>query len=84
MSASVIMVVIVAVVILLNIQLGTRASQGLLPSAVSGLLSLGAVGLVSLWGPSLLSPNPFTVGVACFLGIPGVVGLLLLRLMTML
>lgn len=80
MAPYIVVVVVAAAVVLFVSLWRVRALGALLPSAISGLLGLAAVHLSSLWGPALLALNPFTVCVAAFLGIPGVVGMLVLRL----
>lgn len=80
MTPYIIVVLCCAVFVLLRTLGRTRALNTLLPSAVSGVLGLLTVHISSLWGTALLNLNAFTIFVAAFLGIPGVVGLLMLRL----
>ena len=53
-----------------------------LPSAISGLLGLCAVYISSFFGAAMLAINLFTVSVSAFFGIPGVISLLMLRLIS--
>lgn len=80
MTTYIIVVLCCAVVVMLRTLGRADAMQTLLPSAFGGMLGLLTVHLSSLWGATLLALNAFTVAVALFLGIPGVVGLLLMRL----
>ena len=80
MTTYIVVVLCCAVIVLLRTLGRANALQTLLPSAFGGMLGLLAVHLSSIWGAALLAINAFTVAVALFLGIPGVVGLLFMRL----
>ncbi len=80
MTTYIIVVLCCAVIVMLRTLGRADALQTLLPSAFGGMLGLLTVHFSSLWGASLLALNAFTVAVALFLGLPGVVGLLLMRL----
>lgn len=71
-----------AIVCLFVVSLILRASgvRGFFQSAFGGLCGLGAVSLSSMFGAVLLTPNLFTVSVSVLLGLPGVIGMLFLRL----
>ena len=60
--------------------LRTAGFRGFFQSAFGGLCGLGAVSLTSMFGAVLLTPNLFTVCVSVLLGLPGVIGMLFLRL----
>ncbi|MEG1773798.1 MAG: pro-sigmaK processing inhibitor BofA family protein, partial [Oscillospiraceae bacterium] len=76
----VLVVAAAAVLVLLRALSRVGALRSMIPGAAGGLLGLTAVQLAALFGPSLLAANPFTLCIAMLLGIPGVVGMLLLRL----
>lgn len=80
MTTYIVVVLCCAIIVMLRTLGRARAMQTFLPSAFGGMLGLLTVHLSSLWGTALLALNAFTVAVALFLGIPGVVGLLLMRL----
>ena len=80
MTTYIVVVLCCAIVVMLRTLGRAGAMQTLLPSAFGGMLGLLTVHLSSLWGTALLALNAFTVAVALFLGIPGVVGLLFMRL----
>lgn len=80
MTTYIIVVLCCAIIVMLRTLGRAGAMQTLLPSAFGGMLGLLTVHLSSLWGATLLALNAFTVAVALFLGIPGVVGLLFMRL----
>lgn len=50
-------------------------------TALTGLGSLAAVCWLGAYTGVLLTFNPFTAGVSCFMGVPGVLAILALRLM---
>jgi len=66
--------------VLLLALMRAHAVRSLLLSAIGGIASLYAVSTVSASGAALLACNAFTVCFAAVLGIPGVIGLLLLRM----
>ncbi|MFV0497647.1 MAG: hypothetical protein ACK5L0_05720 [Candidatus Fimivivens sp.] len=80
MTTYIIVVLCCAIVVMLYTLGRAKAMQMLLPSAFSGMCGLLTVHLSSLWGTALLTLNAFTIAVALFFGIPGVVGLLFMRL----
>lgn len=80
MTTYIIVVLCCAVLVLLRTLGRARALNTLLPSAFGGVAGLITVHLSSFFGMSLISLNVFTLSIAVFLGIPGVVGLLLMRL----
>lgn len=57
-----------------------RPVRALLASAAQGLCALGVVDLAAAFTSVSLGAGWFTVGVSAVLGLPGVIGLLLLRL----
>ena len=57
-----------------------RPVRALLASAAQGLCALGAMDLAAAFTSVSLGAGWFTVGVSAVLGLPGVIGLLLLRL----
>ena len=80
MTTYIVVVLCCAIIVMLRTLGRAGAMNTLLPSAFGGMLGLLTVHLSSLWGTALLALNAFTVAVARFLGIPGVVGLRFLRL----
>ena len=80
MTTYIVVVLCCAIIVMLRTLGRAGAMNTLLPSAFGGMLGLLTVHLSSLWGTALLALNAFTVAVARFLGIPGVVGLLFMRL----
>ena len=71
-----------AALILFSALARTRALGGMLASAAGGIAGLWAVSLVPVKGAVLLAPNAFTLSVSSLLGLPGVAGLLFLRVLT--
>ena len=80
MTLYVLVVMLAAIVVLIPAIMRIGAFRSFFPSVISGLLGLGAVYLSSFWGTTLLAVNVFTICVSAFFGIPGVVSLLMLRL----
>ncbi len=80
MGIAVAVVVCLALFVLYPTFRKEHALHAVFPGAFGGLLSLGALRLFSLWNISLIAANPFTCAVAVAFGIPGVVAMLLLRL----
>jgi hypothetical protein len=76
-------VVLAAALVLLPFLAGARSFGALVVSAVSGVAVLCAVSLFSAGGSSLLRVNLFTTALSALLGIPGVIGLLLLRVIAL-
>jgi len=72
----------IALVLLLTLA-KARAAGSLLASAAGGVAGLWAVSLISVKGAALIACNAFTLAVSALLGIPGVVGLLLLRVIAL-
>ena len=82
---SYVVIVLLAAALVLVPALARKDALSALPtSAAGGLVGLCAVQLSGLAGPPLLALNPFTVGVAALLGLPGVVSMLMLRLIAVL
>ena len=63
-----------------SVILRTAGFRGFFQSAFGGLCGLGAVSLTSMFGAVLWTPNLFTGCVSVLLGLPGVIGMLFLRL----
>ncbi len=80
MTTYIVVVLCCAIIVMLRTLGRAKAMPTLLPSAFGGMIGLLMVHLSSMWGATLLALNAFTVAVALFLGIPGVVGLLFMRL----
>ena len=57
-----------------------RPLRGIVTSGVQGLCALGAVNLFGAFAQAILGVSWLTVGTAFGLGIPGVIGLLILKL----
>lgn len=79
----VIAVVIAAAIVLLPAAAGARSLGSLIASAAGGIASLSAVSLLSVGGACLLQLNLFTLSISALLGIPGVIGLLMLRVIAL-
>ena len=56
------------------------AEKAVLPSALTGVLALTALNHAPFLGGALLTMNLFNISVCAFFGIPGLIGLLLLRM----
>ena len=72
--------VLAALMILVAAGKSRRPLRGVLASGVQGLCALGAVNLFGAFAQATLGVSWLTVGTAFGLGIPGVISLLLLKL----
>jgi uncharacterized membrane protein len=70
MGIAVAVVVFLALFVLYPTFRKEHAMHAVLPGALGGLLSLGALRLFSLWNISLIAANPFTVAMAAAFGFP--------------
>lgn len=84
MKPYILVVVAAAILALLLTTIQKRALWGSLTSAVLGLTSLAFLQVMGFLGSVVLSLNGFTFAVALFLGVPGVIGLLVLRVISIL
>lgn len=79
-----ILVVTLAALITLAISiLSHRLLKGLLPSFLSGLAGLFVMQSSLFWGVPPLSANIFTLVVSACMGLPGVISLLFLRVVSL-
>ena len=72
-----------AAIVLIPAFFKNGAAGSFMASAVSGLVGLLSVNLLSAGGISLIAANIFTVCTALLLGIPGVISMLILRIIAL-
>ncbi|MBR6736085.1 MAG: pro-sigmaK processing inhibitor BofA family protein [Oscillospiraceae bacterium] len=72
-----------AAIVLIPSFLKSGASGSFIASAASGLAGLWSVSLLSAGGVGLIATNIFTVCTALVLGVPGVISMLILRVIAL-
>ena len=84
MMPYIIVVVCCAVFALMRTIHRAGAHRAVFPSALTVILALTAINHVPFWGGALLTMNLFNVSVCAFFGIPGLIALLMLRMICVL
>ena len=72
-----------AAIVLIPALFRSGAAGSFIASAVSGLVGLWSVNLLSAGGLTLVATNIFTVCTALLLGVPGVISMLILRVIAL-
>lgn len=84
MKPYVLVIVVAAILALLLTAIRKRALMGSLSSAMIGVTGLMFLHVMGFLGSVVMSLNAFTFAVAVFMGIPGVISLLVLRVISIL
>jgi len=80
MMPYIIVVVCCAVFALMRTIHRAGAHKSVFPSAITGILALTAVNHAPFLGGAMLAMNLFNVSICAFFGIPGLIALLMLRM----